>query len=565
MENKKNTDIIVMIFFILILYVGISFDRYSGCNLFNVDNNIYKELIFAIFSAQVSISTLGIALITILGGILKDQIYGINIFEYLSYNRHPIFKHSRNIIIELILIVCSCICIMLKNYNTLFSFFLISIGIIIFMTLDIFSIFKGEEYLREELKEYIESKCENEKKFINNILNKLKKDTLINSYSNNIWIVKENLDLFNEILVSIRDYHPIENDYILADFNNCLSDIFDHIFKEKNIDKIIIALESLKNLYATCNVKNNKIYLNIYTNVYDTIHSAIASVILLNKDDNSLIYEIEYQLYDNLKFKDEDKKHSLSHNTYLELYSTRIYYELKNKKFDDLNHEMLAIVKEDMFRNLKDFTDYNFEEFKEKKIDEVYIQLCRYTKVLIDNNETEILENTFFKQLEMDCGEKDKKYIIIILIYMYYLKMKNSSKELDSILKSKHGNIETFMIYDYNFDIIYKCINEIKRTLMWWGFEDSEGIGEDFMRRSIEYFIIFRILASSHNSNEINEKLKNIKNKSILSIYSNIEENNKIHEDFMAFSNIFFEQISVEASNRKIEMLKDCINNLSKI
>ena len=105
--NRGYVDIILLGLFIIIVLSGVLFDScLNGYlpNIILINNELRKDLSLYVFSAQVSISTLGIALIAILAGVFKEKIYGINVLRYLTNDKPLVFKHKINIIIQLILI-----------------------------------------------------------------------------------------------------------------------------------------------------------------------------------------------------------------------------------------------------------------------------------------------------------------------------------------------------------------------------------------------------------------------------------------------------------------------------
>ncbi|WP_057539393.1 hypothetical protein [Paraclostridium sordellii] len=76
--NKRYIDIVIVITFIIVVAVGYLLDNSLSNYLpkwILIDSSMKIDLKLYVFSAQVSISTLGIALVAILGGLFKEEIY----------------------------------------------------------------------------------------------------------------------------------------------------------------------------------------------------------------------------------------------------------------------------------------------------------------------------------------------------------------------------------------------------------------------------------------------------------------------------------------------------------
>lgn len=585
--NRKYIDIIILIIFSIVAFGGYLLDTSLSnyipkCIL--IDSSIKNDLKLDVFSAQVSISTLGIALVAILGGLFKEEIYGVNVLKYLTNDKPLIFKHKINIIAQLVLVFISYICIAFDNYNMLISIFSISILITIIMVVDIFNVFKGNEYLKNETYNYILDIVNKKKLHKNNlhqsIIIGLKKDTLINIENNNTTILKDNLDLFNKILENITNYNEKDKKIILELFEDSLSDIFNKIFEEKDSNKVLIALKTIGALYKTCNDSNkskyqNKTYIDIYGKIYYRVFSAIAMTLLDDREDQYIIINLQYDLYNNLNFKEVSGYIAPQNNTYLNLYSARIYYEMKRKGFENYNIEVIDDLKKKLFTTLKSYIKYyKFDEFKVEKINQIYMQLYQYTKILIDNNEKDLLNKVFFKEINNSYSGYDEKYIeytFTMIIYIYYLiefeelvdkKLKECILEL---VKDNKNSINYFFICNYNFKFNKNNIENIKLILSRWEKMPEEEAKCMIMDSVIEKFILLYILEQNWNSESLINELRELVEGNEFSISSKLNNRKDILEEYIRFKSIFFKsKILKDEAEDKINMLKYTISILYK-
>lgn len=582
--NRGYVDIILLGLFIIIVLSGVLFDScLNGYlpNIILINNELRKDLSLYVFSAQVSISTLGIALIAILAGVFKEKIYGINVLRYLTNDKPLVFKHKINIIIQLILIFVSYICTAFDKYNMLISIFFISIMITIIMVRDTFYIFKGNEYLKDEIYNYILSIFNTNKISKNNLQSSiiigLKNDTFINIQENNTYILKENLNLFVRILESITNYNEDDKKIILELFEDSLSDIFNKIFKEKDSNKIIIALKIIKEVYKICNDSNkqkeeNKTYLDIYEKVYYTIFTAIATVLLDDEIEQNIIISLQYELYNNMYFKDISGNMIPQNNRYLSLYSGRIYYELKRKGFEKYNKQVIYDFKKELFNNIQRYIqyDYIFNEFKGEKRNQIYVQLYQYTKVLIDNNEKDLLKQLFFKRLN-DNFYNDNEYKFTIIIYIYYLIEfetlidKEFKANIGDLVNENRDCINYFLINNYDFKFNRKNIENIKSILSRWEKMPEEDAKCMIMDSVIENFILLHITRINWNSENLMNELKPLVQGNEFSIASELNNKKDILQRYIRFNDIFLTgDIKIEEAEDKIHMLKYAISILYK-
>ena len=548
-----------------------------------IDEKIKSDLQLSVFSAQVTISTLGIALVAILGGLFKEEIYGVNVLKYLTNDKPLIFKHKISIILQLALIVLSYIETSLGKYNFLVAIFNVSIIITIIMVIDIFYIFKGNGYLENEIYNYIISIFSKGKlqknKLEQEIINRLKNETLIDIEHNRMLKLKNDLQLFKDILKKITYYNKDDKKVILEIYEDSISEVLNKIFEEKSSPKTMMAIECMDDLYGLCNKYNketdNKTYLDIYEKVYYKIFNAIASVLMDDRDDNYKIISCQYNLYQNMYFEKIDGSLLLKNNIYLKNFSAKIYCEIKRKGFDNYNPSILLDFQKSLFNKLRDYIEfYNFCEHKQEKEDQVILQLCEYIKVLIYNNENQILKDTLFDDFE-DMRYLDSEYKFIIIIYMYYLiefeniieeKLKG---EIRDLINSNISPISNFLMYSFNFRFDKNNIKKIKAILSRWEEPPKYRQAKCLvMDNVVEKFILFYILERNNNvTNLVNELSLLIENDEfyIYSIYNDLNNKNNIEHQYINFKNLLYgNEVSNDEAIDKINLLRYAVTILYK-
>lgn len=641
-KKKRIFDVIMLIVILTILGIGLNIDMGIINNLpdiIQINDKMKTDIILYVFSAQVSVSTLGIALISILAGIAKDKIYGLGISQYLIEDRPLIFKHKASIIIQLILIVFSYIFMSLEGFNLLVSIFFISIIIVSMMVWDVFIIFYGNEYIRKEIYEYILNMF-SQIKFKKNdkrksILQGMKKDTLISIDISDTVTIKDNLNLFSDILVEICDnkeqkeseeilnklHDDIENKFntmlkdskinknliileniqnlcekcnqninefyanseeILNTFEDNMVDIFNRMLKDGDTNKSIIALESIHNLYDKCNEINKNAghqYLTVHLNILDKvahyIFRAMANIIASDSYDYRIIFKLEYSLYDNMYFEEVENNMIPYNNTYLNIYSGRIYYEILNKGINNYNSKRLFEVKKELYNIIEDMISYyTFKYNKKEKVKQLYLQLYQYTRVLIDNKENQILQKILFKNakdIEYQYKEEKVEYIFIILVYLYYIieieyladdELKNNCKNL---IEDNKSVISYFLLTAYRFNVNNKFIEKAKLILGRWEMMPEEDAKCFIMDKAIEEFLIFFILEKNYDIEKLTNEIRVLVKDQEHYMYKNINENKSIVDKYKIFVKMFYDiDILEDEAKEKIDMLKVSIINLYK-
>ena len=113
------------------------------------------SLLLTLFSVQASVSTLGIALISIIAGNTDKSIYGISTTRYITKIKPIYLTHNRLILFCLSLIIANYVSMSLGFFNLSVALFIISVVATMLLSSEIFVIFLGENQLNKDIRHYI--------------------------------------------------------------------------------------------------------------------------------------------------------------------------------------------------------------------------------------------------------------------------------------------------------------------------------------------------------------------------------------------------------------------------
>lgn len=587
--KKIKRENLLLFLITMILGIGLGLDFNFAFNNYFVKNfpmimlgkEIVKESILSnVFSAQVSISTLGIAVISILGGMFKECVYGVSIAHYLMNEKPRIFKHKINITLELCLIICSYISYSLNLYNLTISLFFISIIIVINMSWDIFTIFYGVEYIKNEIEDYymctfLKEKVE-DKKIKEDLIRGITEEIRDAIYSDRIVIIREDFDLLEKILEIICEYKNDNNRQKYLDlYENKVSEVLRKLYGNKNIEYILIGLNYLNSVYEKCNKLNerinNKIYLNIFDKVSKELFEGVAKLVEEKREDFYLVMSLELNLYNNLDFEYQYGRIVCKNNSYVVSFSSRIYHEIKKNNKQEYSKKDLYDIKKRMYEHLETLIKHTRKEENTKnKIEIMYRGLSIYTKTLIDNMELDVFSKVFLDKLKNFYSNYDRlsdEYYITIIIYLYYLievedlVIMEEKDKLRNLLKKYTEIISNYLNYYCKINCDSNTINKINDTLITWEKMPEEGAKSILMDYTIEQFMLFYLLKKNYLEEEFIKNIKELVDGKESSIYQKILSG-KLIKRYYSFKKLFYDDD--EYIEEEIELLKESILKIYK-
>ena len=145
--NRKTMEIIILgisiLLFVIALLCDISF--LSVFKFLTLKFSNKDDLLLALFGVQASVSTISIAIVTLIAGVFSESAYGVSFSKFIFNIKPWIFKHNRLIIGGLLITVANYFFIAFNYYNVSLVMFLLSIIISIVLVKDTCVIFLGKK------------------------------------------------------------------------------------------------------------------------------------------------------------------------------------------------------------------------------------------------------------------------------------------------------------------------------------------------------------------------------------------------------------------------------------
>ncbi|NRY60675.1 hypothetical protein [Clostridium beijerinckii] len=580
-KNKIRFDVGISILVVIIFIIAILFDscwnNYIPKFLI-VHVGSIEDLMNTLFTVQASVATLGTAIVALMSEVSKEKVYGMTVSKFVMQIKPVIFKHKIIILFQLLLITFGYVALGLKFYNILVALFFITMILIIIMIQDIFTVFSDPDSAVKDVSNYYLFVFKKNKAKCELIFKNIKEDIEQAIQNKNTIVIQNDLELLEKILQIILENG---NKKGLLLFNNVTIDILNRIFESNNINAWIITINKLKEFYKKCNELNNEnqqMYLDIFDGCFENLMNAISKLVCNDLIDKIELYSLHKELYRNVQFKKNNNNSYQKNNKYLSVFSGRLYYlNEKNAKKSNSNNEAYKF-NISLFKNLK----YLIAYFEYEKIDErmelVYDELLKYTKILIDEKET-ILEKTFFKEAFVSYGDGKKgmiNYIFVIMIYLYYLVSIEDDEKLvsqternliSSLLKNNKSKFIDFL-HKYHVNMFSKEFeNFANEKLRFWERmpeDEAKSINMDY---AVQNFIIMNCIYFNSNKKSLKESIIPFVKNRVIYIYSSYAGKNKdiIERKYRSYLELFLiADEQEEVISNRIKTLEDCIVEIYK-
>ena len=210
-----------------------------------------EELLLTLFSVQASISTLGIALVSIITGFTSETIYGISISRYITKIKPIFFTLNKLIILNLLIIMANYIAISFMCFNVSVAFFVASIFITILLAAEVFVIFLGKDAVALEIQHYILGN------YSTAVLNDLSKEILKSIETGDSFVTKQDCNILAEILKREANRTNFTASEITDQISNIVSDSFEKLTYLHNSLKSANYLLFICDLYDVANERED--------------------------------------------------------------------------------------------------------------------------------------------------------------------------------------------------------------------------------------------------------------------------------------------------------------------
>ena len=152
------------------------------------------DLLLTLFSVQASISTISIAVVSIITGVTNETIYGVSVSKYITSIKPKLFKHKFLIVSSLVWIFGNYIFVSYNLFNCSIVSLIVSIVITIILVNNVAVIFRGKDYVRKEILQYIKTHYDEE------LINDLNGESIDAIESSTSLVLKRNYEAYKAIL-----------------------------------------------------------------------------------------------------------------------------------------------------------------------------------------------------------------------------------------------------------------------------------------------------------------------------------------------------------------------------
>ena len=572
MGNRKNFEYAVALVFIILFIIALMFDNEMLSPLKLINEKYIDGQMNTVLQVQASVTTLGIALLSLLSGFTKEMYFGISVSQYILQIKPLIFKHKNNIYLELILVVLGYLAIVFGLYNSLVVCFLLSIVIIGIMVRDIFTVFSGAKEVIAEIKQYCLDffKESNGQQKADYIFNALSDDIGYAIETNNNSRLQNSLDLYHDIFLTIANRKnlvlpsPDINQWEDAYVSTCRM-----LYKPGNGAISLLAVESACRILSSNAETQANIELNIWDKISPDFFNELQNINISSLDKSGILYKLHRALYMNLRFKENILQNNLS----IVQYSSNVYYFLKRKMRTE--EEAFSLITRSLMDVLIMFTDWTFNDDGNKKT-VAYKEMGYYTKTMIDNFEDAVLNKAFAEWFEHNnFALNAAKHNMIILIYLYYLSLKEelvTSKQREFATDIAKNNRKVFhffilWLHDRPSYITSEFVEEISNILQSWEVYQLGKAKWVMMDYVVKEFCIFNLLAGEYGINELIKVLSELAKDMEFSYYTRFVGSNKAltQKTYEVFLKMFgLEEVVHEKTAETMEKFESALISVYK-
>lgn len=156
-KRFHRIELISVILCLLFVLVGITEEviAYYKMNIIVIED--FRNFSMVILQIQAGVSTITVALIALISGMINEEVYGISITRYYMITRPRFFKQIAVVISTISLVFVGIIFAIFELYNMVCSCFFIEWILIIISVIEIFPVFYGRKKCEIEIRDYVES------------------------------------------------------------------------------------------------------------------------------------------------------------------------------------------------------------------------------------------------------------------------------------------------------------------------------------------------------------------------------------------------------------------------
>lgn len=141
----------------VIIIIGIIEEAVAARDKSLISIEDFRNFSFVLLQIQAGVSTITVALIALISGMINEEVYGISVTRYYMITRPRFFKQIVVVILTISLVFLGTIFNIFELYNMVCVCFFLEWIFIILSIVEIFPVFYGKKKCEKEIKEYVES------------------------------------------------------------------------------------------------------------------------------------------------------------------------------------------------------------------------------------------------------------------------------------------------------------------------------------------------------------------------------------------------------------------------
>lgn len=568
--NSKGIIRELIIIIVLLIMVAISLlADYSILhipNFFVLSIKDAENLFFTLFTVQASVSTVSIAIVSIINGLVNEYVLGISISRFIMNLKPSLLKHNRLIVANLVICILNYFCLSYCLFNACIALFVASIIITIIMVKEIYIIFMGKNFVRKEICEYVYEYYDLE------ILEDLNTELTAAIETGNSLVIQADFNAIKTIFEREAKKSNYQKTEIIEQLSTIICDAFEKTTHKHNGNRNNQFLLLICDIYKIANtIEEAPLHLSIWDRISDDFFRALKDINYEQLREDFAYYILHHELYKNLKgraFKEIQ-------NNSLKYYSCWIYSIFSDENSRLNKNELIRETKSvyDMSSVLL-FYGSNFnDEIEIKKL--LTIELCNLHKVMIDNGDVEGLKKHFFHFIRYESNKAERSLVYIVtLIYLYYLTAREPLAEgkpiqeyAKKIIELNHANIEYFYYHLDLINIAKAQLPFIKKLLQNWECMNELEAKMVIMDYVIDDFFIFSTLDKFWQNNIISDMISILVPESMFPIYERYfskDNGEALRNLYSKFEIIFNKEKDISLISDKVSLLNDIFNERYK-
>lgn len=528
--------------------------------------NDVENLFFTLFTVQASVSTVSIAIVSIINGLVNDYVLGISISRFIMHLKPVILKHGRLIMANLIICILNYFCLSYCFFNVCIALFVTSIIITVLMIKEIYIIFMGKTVVRQEIHRYV---YEN---YDSSILNDLNTELLSAIETGNSSVIQEDYNAIKVIFKKEVEKNRFQKTDIIDQLSSIICDAFEKTSYKHNGQKNNQCLLLVCDVYKIANQQENSpLHLDIWNRIIEDFLRSLNDISYEQLKKDYAYYILHDELYKNLNGRTNEE----IRNSPLKYYSVWVYSRLLSDD-SNLNNDEKNLIKKTIYEMPSLSLHYNHFDSSKEYIEELLIcELCNLHRAMIDKGDNAGIKKLFFDHIRFETNNFDHVVVYIItMIYLYYLSSRealiNKKPLQHNALRIIKENHEQNAYFYYNIDLLKiakEKLSFIKTLMHNWEYMnelEAKWLITDYV---VEDFFIFTSLDKFWENNVLSEMVSILAPDTMFPLYSRYFSNDnrdsfvKLYTDF---EKLFNKEKSESNVNEKISLLNDVFNERYK-